>query len=417
MANEKSKTKEPYADLYNIPRATIAEIKDQIKLSYKYQQHRGVFCIVGESGIGKSQFVDQLAQEENARLVDIRTAQWSALSGGVPSVNDAGDGRFKVLVPDYFPKEGERCIMKFDEINQGAPQAIAMFFSLFEDRNSFNYKLPDDTLVVAQMNPDTANYAVTRIENNAALRRRMKVIYAIFSYKGWLTHAQTKNFHMSDTHCSLIPADGAPCHPAILEYFTASPSSVDEAEMRMANKQFTSPAGIQTISMDAYILDAEGKSLVGESAQIRFSSSIGVAATADMIAFLRDSSIIISPMDVITNFKSVAKKVKKLVAEDKNEHLLKNVREVLTILFTKTPDIEVAAANILDYLTLLTNDVALAFLSQMQKYALENNAQQYNTDLSKQFYQYEEWLPLHARLQSADKSVNADLNDDDDDED
>lgn len=76
-----------YAEKYDIPRSTIAEVKEQILLSWKQKQHRGAICVVGEAGIGKSQIVAQIAEDEGASVYDIRTAHYGLVGTGIPSTD------------------------------------------------------------------------------------------------------------------------------------------------------------------------------------------------------------------------------------------------------------------------------------------------------------------------------------------
>jgi hypothetical protein len=407
--DEKQAKQQSYPELHDIPRATIGEIKNQILRSWRFNQHRGVFCIVGEAGMGKSQIIHQIATQENARVVDIRTSHFNMLSAGVPSVHDEDRSRFKVKVLDSFPREGEKAILAFDELNQGAPHAIAMFFSLIEDRKLYDYVLPRETLVVAMMNPDTGAYAVSRIENNAALRRRLKMVYAIPSYGDWLKHAKTKWFHYTDRDCSVIPSEGLPCHPYILDFFVASPNSLDDHAARMNNKQYTCPATIQTISLDAYIMDKENIPLISDEASVRFSASIGETMTAQLTAYLKDNAVMISPKDVLLDFKKVARKVKHLVDNNIAERLIDLDLNVLQLLFTEQPPVETVAPNLLDFMVVHPNENNQSMISQVKKLAQDNNAKDYLKSLMREFHKYKEWVDINVRIDKGFNSVANDL--------
>ncbi len=397
-----------YYELHDIPRGTIGEIREQMLLTLESMQHRGAWCVVGDAGMGKSQVVHQLAAETGRVVCDVRTAQFGLMGAGIPSVKDAKSiDHFKIKLPEIFPKKGEKCILFFDEINQGAPHALAMFFSLIEDRRLFNYILPKDTLVVAAMNPNTAQYAVTQIENNAALRRRLKWVYAIPSYKDWLKHAQTDTFHAGDVDALKEPM---PCHPGILDYFKNKPDALDDRNARRENKQYCCPAGVQTISVDAYVLEQNGHPLHGGLANMRFAASVGQTKANEISAFLKDSSVEVNPLDVLLKFKKVAKRVKRL-AEDKalRQNFLSLNTNVVTTLLTQCPDVKKVAPNFLDFLVLQMNDPIGGLMPQMKALAQTNKTTDYLKKFMREIGQYDQWVEIHKRIDASHRSVDNDI--------
>jgi hypothetical protein len=397
-----------YYEQYDIPRATIGEIKEQMLLSLKMKQHRGVWCIVGDAGMGKSQIVHQVAEESGRVVCDIRTAHFGLMGAGIPSVKDAkSKDHFKIKLPEIFPKEGEKAIVFFDEINQGAQHAIALFFSVIEDRRMFNYFLPEDALVVAAMNPNTAQYAVTQIENNAALRRRLKWLYAIPSFKDWVKHAESDLFHAGDTAAL---GEAKPCHPGVLDYFTNKPDALDDYKARQENKQYTCPATLQTISVDAYLMEEENIPLYGDFAACRFSASIGVTAANSLAAYLKDNSVEVNPMDVLLRFKKVKKRVKRL-AEDKalRQNFLSLNTNVITTLLTQCPDVDKVAPNFLDFLVVQMSDPIGGLMPQMKHVAKLNKTQDYLKKFMREIGQYDEWVEIHKRIDASHRSVDNDI--------
>jgi hypothetical protein len=406
---EKQQQQESYAEQLDIPRVTISEAMDQLAMSWKYKQFRGVWCLIGEAGLGKSQVVHQLAKENNARVCDVRTAQFGALSAGIPSIKGKEDDFFKIKVPDNFPKPGEKTIMLFDEVNQGEQSALAMFFSLLEDRCMYGYTLPEETLVVAAMNPDTKNYSVSRVEGNAAFRRRMKMIYITPAYKGWLAHAKTDKFHSSDIGCSVIGKEGSPCHPSVLNFIKAAPRILDNQTARENGKQYMCPATVQTVSLDAYVMEAEGTPLHGEVAQIKFGSSIGMTTATQLVAYMENSDILIDPMAVLTNLKSVKGKITRLVNKGQTEPLIELGLNVQKALYAEQPDVTVAGTNYVDFLSVLPADTIQAILSQTKKVARDNDALDYNKELAYEMRGNDAWQAIHQRMEEGHQNVENDL--------
>ncbi|RKY28661.1 MAG: hypothetical protein DRP83_00375 [Planctomycetota bacterium] len=394
-----------YADKYDIPRATIAEIKDQILLTWKTRQHRGAICIVGEAGIGKSQIIAEIAREEGASIYDIRTAHYGLVGTGIPSTKDSPEGYFDLLVPSVFPKKGEKSIMLFEEINQGLQHSIAMFFSLIEDRRMFNYVLPDEAIVIALMNPATAQYAVTQIENNAALRRRLKWFFALESFKDWVAHASSDQFHMSDRQC-FDDGKSRPCHEGVLDFIVQYPKNLYDKKAQGEGKQYMCPATVQTISLDAYMLEKMNKPLDNEFALCRFAASVGIHMGTQLVEHLKDNRTAVRAEDVVLNYKKMARKpVRLLLNKSEQEKITELNVNVLTYMFSLQPDVEVTAGNFVMYLEDLPNEMRVSVLSQLKKYADEANAKDYLFDLMRHVQTHKSWIKIHTSLDDAQTEV------------
>ncbi|RLI88044.1 MAG: hypothetical protein DRP01_00390 [Archaeoglobales archaeon] len=399
-----------YAERYDIPSGNISEIKEQLKFAMEHKAFRGVWCLVGEAGMGKSQIVHQVAEEMGATVCDVRTAHFGLMGTGIPSVKDAkGENFFKIKLPEIFPGENEKVILNFDELNQGQAHAISMFFSMIEDRKMFDYMLPKDTLVVATMNPNTEQYAVTQIENNAALRRRLKFVYVIPSAKEFLKHAASENFHSTDVDIEAL-GGRKPCHPAILEYFETKPTEIDNKRARESNKSYVCPATIQTISMNAYLLEQEKIPLEGSFAYLMFASSIGQASASSISAFMKDSATAINPLDVLERYSKVKKKVDKLISSSNNEVLMELNMNVLSILFSKCPaNITRTAKNFVKFIVDQPTENTGSIMYSIRKVAEDNGSEDYLKDLMREMYQHDEWVEAHKNMDEAHRAVDQDF--------
>jgi hypothetical protein len=403
----KSKEESPktlhYAERYDIPRATISEIREQILLTWKAKQHRGAICVVGEAGIGKSQVVAQIARDEGAHIYDIRTAHYGLVGTGIPSTKHSPEGYFDLLVPSVFPKQGEKSIMLFEEINQGLQHSIAMFFSLVEDRRMFNYFLPEEAIVVALMNPATAQYMVTQIENNAALRRRLKWFYAIDSFKDWVNHAKSPHFHESDSHLFENPT---PCYPGVLDFIQKYPNNLYDRKAQKEGKQYMCPATIQTISLDAYVLEKSGYPVDGDFAKCRYAASVGEAMAKQLIEHLRDNRTAVNTEDVLLNYKKKAQRAIQLLLEkSSHEKLIELNGNVLTYLFGMQPAVDKVADNLVSFLSDLPNEMCTALFSQLSKYASDNRADEYLFALMRRLQTNPGWSSLNEKLDTAQNAV------------
>jgi hypothetical protein len=401
------KNDQKYADLYSIPRATIDEIKKQIVLTWKYNQHRGAILIVGDAGIGKSQLCGQLSREHGAIICDIRTAHWGLMSAGIPSVKHQEKGFFDIVLPSVFPKQGDKAILVFDEINQGLQHAISMFFSLIEDRRMFNYVLPDDCLVVGLMNPNSAMYTVTQIENNMALRRRLKMFYAIPSYEVWRRYAKTTEFHQTDL--GALNGAARACHPLLLKFYEKHPDMFYDFKAQKQQKQYACPATIQTISLDLYLMEKERIPLTSDFARLRISASVGLTHTEQLITFLKEEDRSIDPRDVLFNFPKVEDEIVELINSGRQEVLHEAMQGVLMLLFSDQPPVDQVSKNFVLFLKTITPDMAMSIFTQLNTVAKENNATDYRQKLMVAMNKFPEWIAIHKRADDGQKRVDAGL--------
>ncbi len=404
MATDKKETTLSYPERLDIPQVTLAEARDQILLSLKSKQRRGCIVLVGESGLGKTQIFSQICKDLGYTLKPIHTAHWGLMGSGIP--RKAEGEFFDVAVPSIFPKPGEKSILLFDELNRGLKHAIAMFFTMLEDGSMFNYRLPDDCLVVATMNPDTAAYAVTNIENEAAIRRRVKFLYVISNFQGWNEHAKTTAFHAGCTG----PAKDLPCHPDILAYFQANAKLLYDDKAREQGKQYVCPATVETISEDAYNMAKDGIPLNKEFARVRFAASVGLTAANQLVEYIKDSTIMLGANDILDGYtKRAQKAIAQLTQNGQQEKLGDLCENVLTLLFSETPPVKKTAKNFLKFCTDLPNETAANMLFQMKASAAQANARPYLDSLMGELQDYEEWISIQLELDEVHRGMDGGL--------
>lgn len=399
MGKEKEQPVEKYVEKLDIPRATLSEAADQLRMSIKYRQRRGALLLVGEAGLGKTQLVRQVAEDLGYKLQPIHTAHWGLMGSGIPQRAE-GDF-FKVAVPDIFPKQGEKTIMFFDELNRGLSHAIQQFFTLMEDGSMLNYKLPDDCIVVGAMNPATAAYMVTAIENEPAIRRRVKFLYVIPDFKGWAAHAASDRFH-ADTK--------RPCHPEVLAYFKAHPSSIYDHRARDAGRQYTCPATIETISEDAWNISSEGVHLLhGSFAQTRYAGSIGSAMATQLCAYIQDRSVTIGADDVLYRYEKVAGKIKKAVKKEQHEHMAELCSNVLQLLFSDQPEPSTVVDDLLQFHLDIPYEMAGNIIYSMRGAADQSNSVPYLRRLMNALQDKPAWIEIQKRIDSAHRETDKQL--------
>lgn len=409
MANVDAKAQiETYWDKHGIPQVSLHTFMWNIELSLKSNQKRGVICGISDAGMGKSQTIRQIARKFGRRVVDIRTSQFSLIGAGVPQKANDATGMFKIAVPDNFPKAGEKCIMLFDEVNQGQQHAISMFFQLLEDRCLFNYEIPDDCLIVALMNPSTAGYNVSKIETNPAINRRLKKFYILTTFPEWNKHAKTEEFHYERKR---------PCHPLVRKFLETTPTLLYDTKSRDGYKQFASPATWETVSEDLYNVEDMNKELPGsdqvaltdERVRDRLASSINPAVADQLVAYIRDNEVRISPEEVCKNYTQKSKLRARIMdlAKEPGGGVPDLCENVAMYLFSEKPKTEKIAPQLALFWSDLPDELAQGFFQQLGAVAKSGGSQDhtaninYMKELTTRLQREEAWEILNQRLSRA----------------
>lgn len=338
MSQAATQAVQQYWDKHDISKMTLAQALNHLEFLIVNKITRGVVTLIGDAGVGKTQGVHALARKHDYRVVDFRTSQFSLLSAGIPQKAE-GD-HFKIAVPEGMPKEGERVILLFDEINRGTQNALAMFLQLLEDRCLYNYKIPDDTVIVALMNPATADYAVSRIESDAALNRRLRKFYVYSTFQEWLKHARTEGFHYTDGLQKT-------CHPVVQRFLTATPSALYDDKARGLGKQYPSPATWQTVSLDFWAFEANGIPFTDPRVRTLIAGSIGNTMAHTIIDYVAKNETLLSATEILHNYRPDSK-IRKVVLEQLREgggDIVRLQEEVPTTLFADKPPLQDVAKN------------------------------------------------------------------------
>lgn len=359
-------TGEAYWDKYGIPKMTLGEALWNLDVSIRRNQTRGAIVLISEAGEGKSQGVRSIARKHGRRVVDVRTSQFNLMGAGIPQRANEETGMFRIAVPDYMPKQGEKAILLFDELNQGQPHAIAMFFQLLEDRCIYDYHLPDDCIIVGLMNPGAGAYAVSRIEANPAINRRLMKAYVYSTFNEWRAHAESKEFHYTD----FVSEGGRTCHPWVLRFLLAEPKALSTPAERDLGKQFCCPATWQTVSLSLYNMDAEGLDLTGDKSEMvekRVAMTIGPVMSRTLMNYVRDNAVKISASEILTSYKPKSKlrtRVLQMQKEPGGDYnsLIENVAN--TLFYEKLPPTDIAA-NLALFWWDMPNELAQGFYTAL----------------------------------------------------
>jgi hypothetical protein len=320
-----------YAAKLNIPEVTLSQAYKQVKLSVTKQQGRGVFVLVGEAGVGKTQITKQLARELGYHSTVINTAHFSLLSAGIPVKTETDF--FNIAVPNSLPDGSTPTILVFDELNRGTPQAISTFFNLIEDRRLFNYKLPDNCFIIGTMNPPTDGYQVSDFLSDSAMLRRLKLLAITFDTNEWIKYAKTNRFHANGINKTIIDK---PCHPALLNYFKDHPDELytDSSEGQL----YCCPATVETLSEDLYFMEQEQEVVDMDDLAIRWGSSIGhVRAHVLVNYYERNQTLQVTADDILEGYTTFSEQQMSSMRNCTTSQYVEYVSEIINVITNEQP--------------------------------------------------------------------------------
>ena len=115
--------------------------------------HHTPVMLWGPPGVGKSQMVAQVAEENNVEVIDIRLSQMepSDLRGIPFRDKDTVEWAIPAMLPD-MKRHGSRGILFLDEITSAAPSVSAAAYQLILDRSLGQYRVPNGWAIFAAGN-------------------------------------------------------------------------------------------------------------------------------------------------------------------------------------------------------------------------------------------------------------------------
>ena len=167
------------------------EAKRAIRKCIKIQ--RPVF-LWGPPGIGKSDIVKQIGDEQNRRVIDIRLSLWEPTDiKGVPYYNSQLN-TMCWAAPAELPTDPEdNSILFLDELNSAAPATQAAAYQLVLNRRVGTYILPKNVSIVAAGNRDTDKGVTYRMPS--PLANRFLHLELRVDYEDWHAWAVTNRVH------------------------------------------------------------------------------------------------------------------------------------------------------------------------------------------------------------------------------
>lgn len=228
----------------------------------------------GAPGIGKSQVVSQVAEEQKLQLIDIRAILLDPVDlRGLPHIN--GDNRAHWCQPDFLPRKGKG-ILFLDELN-AAPQLVqAACYQLVLDRKLGEYTLPPGWTVIAAGNRETDRAVTNRMPS--ALANRFVHINFDVDLEDWVAWALETGIQTE-----------------LISFLRFRPELLHSFDPKKNDKAFPSPRSWEFVSRILASRPAQ------EIEYELLTGTVGEGAAAELMAFLRIFRSLPNPDVVLMN--------------------------------------------------------------------------------------------------------------------
>jgi MoxR-like ATPase len=300
----------------------------------------------GSHGVGKSEAVAQVANEEGINFIDIRSAlteagDWMGLP--VEAVNDKGQKYAQFLMSSFLPQDPNwQGIIFLDELNRARTDVLNCVFQLVLNRCIMNhYTLPKGASIVVATNPSDDDYDVTNID--PALLGRFCHVSLTPSVDEWVKFSNTTGLRKDIV--------GFIVHqPKMLE----TKNSGLDLEIIKPSRRGWSMLGRMIEALDALKITNEclldvATGLVGATGAVQFEE------------YRRSSYAKIDATKILNDYDSIRKIVLKMVEEARIPEQKQAVEELLDKKTFKEKEVvgsEKQFKNLLTFLTDIAEDVS-----------------------------------------------------------
>lgn len=180
----------------------------------------------GPPGIGKSDIVQQIADEDDRPVIDMRLLIMEPTDlKGIPYYCPESN-TMRWAPPNELPNENEvhlhNAILFLDEITAAPPSVQAAAYQLILNRRVGTYSLPKDVRIIAAGNRETDRAVAHRMPS--ALKNRFVHITMKTNYDDWMLWAVRNNIH-----------------PDIVGFLKAHPSHLFDFDPKSNENAFATP--------------------------------------------------------------------------------------------------------------------------------------------------------------------------------
>jgi len=370
---------------------SLSEARKVVEFSFGMDQ---TCCLIGETGIGKTHLMKQIAEDLDMDILFLYLAHIEREDiNGIPYPVKNGQMAYEFLIEKSLKKmlnSDRPTLLCLDEWNRGEKSVMNAAFTLMEARRLGSYKLPDHVKIVTAMNPSEANYLVNEAEKDPAFRRRLVMMAVQSSVGGFLEHARGRGNFDAD----------------VVSYLEAQPQALTDSASRESGKVAANPAAWEKISDGLKRIKADGKEPLADERMLLIwgSGIIGMGVMANFITYLHDNNTAIQPNDILLRYKKkVAPKIKALLEAGRTDVIGETVTALALSLAGRRDelrkDITKVAQNTALFCKDLPNDSFNSFMSQFRDSCKEIGADAIDFNLE----MCDEWSEIDAYMEATDR--------------
>ncbi|OGW81657.1 MAG: hypothetical protein A3G33_08360 [Omnitrophica bacterium RIFCSPLOWO2_12_FULL_44_17] len=302
--------------------------------------------IWGQHGIGKSQIVQELAQELKYECVDLRLGQMEV--GDLIGLPSKENGRTVWLKPSWFPTDKSSGILFLDELNRARLDVLQAIFQLVLERRLHTHHLPDGWKIVCASNPSGSDYFVNELD--PALLDRFIHIHFKPETNEWLGWGK----------------DTGKIREDISNLIARYPHLLGSQAGDLPLEVLPSPRSWEMLS----------RMLIGLEDRLWLQCAMGLVGKEAAIAFIeslkKDQELPIKAEDVLSDYSDVKSRVKKYSTGKKARlDLLRITGDELLRILSKEGKAKALSqkekANLLEFLDELPVDLAFALTKELVK--------------------------------------------------
>lgn len=296
-----------------IPSVTVDEFSRIVRRQFESQLKRPIFGL-GKGGIGKSESIAQLAQEElHIGYKDIRLLLYGESDlKGIPYVNKEHSHTIW-LQNDILPqveRDGERGILVLDEVTSCGKAVRTAAYQLLNERCLGDYHLPEGWMIVCLGNGEEDGGHFSGMEGNFA--NRCSVFQVVSQFESWKKWALQANIH-----------------PLVLSYISWRPEHLHSYSTSKEDEfLFASPRSWKAVSDILYLYPFEDDPLTA----LQIQGNIGLEVGNPFLRFCQSHAQTVSAHDILQGVE--------VVQPQSQEILLLTIQAVIALLTAEFDKLE-----------------------------------------------------------------------------
>jgi len=382
MSKENKEQATVFAEKLGIHLVTLQTAKQFCKVCFQLGY---IPTLVGESGIGKTALMRQIAEEEGADIYFLYLAHMEKEDFGIPFPNK-NKSAYVYLTEEHIAKLADTekvTYLILDEWNRGSHDVMNAAFTLMEQRRFGSVVLPKNIRIGATMNPSEMGYLVNECEKDPAFRRRLAWIGVRSDPGTWLSWAKNNKIHES-----------------VMKYIIHNPAKLLDVETRDAGKVYANPAAWEKVSRIMYDI----KNIDNNTLSIVISGFLGIHTATEFTEWLETQKDLVSPEDVLRNYNSVRSKIKELIQDSTKKATLFRIAEATVLWLVSNEYIDASLGdNLSAFIEDLPEEIQMAMLTKLVKELQERRG--YMDKLLQQLAASARYKQLYAKLRSTQEEI------------